>query len=189
MNVRLILFRFAVTPVLLILYWFISSDGLRRVIPYTGTRLYKVPLPGLSYLEDFEAFYRLEISHVFVVFLLWAVWKSWVMILRLFLLGSQTFQARYVDTRVPVKPHVYMNILICVGCVLLLFDALLFFQGLSAKTTLWGNPQSKPFFVPLIATVLYIAMLLFLAFHEVNLELRYDRSVEFTPVLFERKSS
>lgn len=58
-----------------IIYMSVIREGLAYMVPFLGQRLSK--LPGLTFLADFEATYRLDLAIVFSLFLLCFVWWLW----------------------------------------------------------------------------------------------------------------
>ena len=52
------------------------------LVPALAQKLYKLPIPGAPLLEDDEAGHRLDLAHIFALFLLVAVFHLWAEVLR-----------------------------------------------------------------------------------------------------------
>lgn len=67
MMLLLWLLKLGLLILLFLAYWIVNSEGLRIVAPFFGKKLYKVPVPGFSLLEDYEWSHRLDAAHVMAV--------------------------------------------------------------------------------------------------------------------------
>lgn len=71
------------TIILAIIYFSWGSQGIRHVLPASGMKLYKLPVPGFGELEHYETTYRLDTAHFAALILLVLSWLSWNFLLRL----------------------------------------------------------------------------------------------------------
>lgn len=138
-----------------VIYVSVISDGLRIVLPAFGQKLHK--LPGLTFLKDYEATYRLDVAPFFAVFLLTAVWYLMERVLRLWL------QARDDDQVWESKPHAQLVTIL--AAIILGVDACLFYFAMTRMG--WGNAFS---FTAILATLAYMAVLIFVSYGSVNLK-------------------
>lgn len=143
-----------------IIYWTIISEGLRLLMPVLGQKLHKASLPGFSYLDRFEATYRLDLAHGLAVFLFIATWNLWGMVLKS-MLGSDEHFRRY-----GWNPQAFKRVVMVLGKVILCADAILFYIAMTQMG--WSGTV---FSIPaLIATAGYVAILVFVKLVSVNLE-------------------
>jgi hypothetical protein len=144
----------AVTKIPLgVLYVSVMADGLRYLVPALGQKLYK--LPGLSFLQDYEATYRLDLAPLFALFLLLAVFWLWGRILRMWL-----FDPEEDDLGMPGANAAAARLMILgLGLVILGADLLLFYISMTQST--WGGTAFSV--SALIATAAYVAVLIFVS--------------------------
>lgn len=161
---KLFLWTATTLPCIGILYWHIVAAGIRVQMPVFAFPLRKLPLPGFSYLAHYEGAYKLDLANVFSVFLLFAVWHLWVVMQRLYLFGHDP------RSRPPSIDHDrYRRIVLSLGIPIVLGDTLIFYCGVADKVdALWG---SSSLFVPIVASAMYMAVLAFVAFVHVVLEI------------------
>lgn len=152
--------KLVTVPIIGLIYCVLISEGLRYLFPALAQRLYKLPIPGLSYLRDYEAFYRLDLAHLFSIFLFIAVWYLWVVNLRAYLGDADVFN------RSGWNPEAYRRFVLRLGVVVLGADAILFYIAITQQGW-FGNRFS---FTALVATVIYVAVIIFVSFVSVNLE-------------------
>ncbi len=130
-----------------VVYFSIIAEGLRQIVPVLGQRLHK--LPGLSFLQDYEATYRLDLAPIFAGFLLLAVWSLWASLLKIWLLDDDSQQ--YSDS--------HKLLIATLGSTILSVDAYIFYAALSEYG--WGGMFS---FSALIATAAYVGVLIFVLY-------------------------
>ncbi|MCA9078109.1 MAG: hypothetical protein KDA93_23975 [Planctomycetaceae bacterium] len=138
-----------------LVYFSIIAEGLRQLVPTLGQRLYK--LPGLSFLQDYEATYRLDLAPIFAFFLLLAVWSLWGSLLKIWLLDDDS--ERYSDS--------HKLLISMLGCTILAADAYLFYTAVAQMG--WSGSFS---FSAIIATTAYVGVLIFVLY--VSHQLRED---------------
>lgn len=146
--------------VLGITYWAVISEGLRVLLPTLGQRLSKLPIPGFSYFGSFEATFRLDLAHGLSIFLFIAMWSLWGLILRYWLGSDLHFRNSGWE-----DPEAYKRIVLVLGVVILLADALLFYIAMTQMS--WSGSNFS--FVALIASAGYVAILVFVKLVSLNL--------------------
>lgn len=155
--------KIATLPFLTIIYVALISEGLRLLIPALGQPLWKsVPIPGFSYLRGYTGLHKLDVAHLMALFLLFAVWYSWVVNIRL-LFAPHEFTAR--TGWILENYRWFVQIL---SITILVADALLFYCSM-IQQGVWGSNAIFSFSA-LLATVCYTAILVFTSFVTVNLE-------------------
>lgn len=161
-RIRLLLWNCLTLPVVGLIYWVINAEGVRLQIPIFALRLHKLPIPGFSYLKDYEGLYRLDLAHVFAMFLLFAVWHLWIVVVRLLLYGQLN---RSDDVQNVSR---FLTFVLTLAAIIIGGDAILFYFGLSARVdSLWSTSSGL---TPLFATIVYTAVLAFVALVHVQLE-------------------
>lgn len=138
-----------------LIYVLVISEGLRTLIPPLGQRLHRVP--GLAWLQAYEGWHRFDLAIPFSVFLLIAVFYLWSRIIRLW---------KWSDD----DPNVWFTgresqLVTILGVIILGADAILFYTAIADFA--WGGGLSLS---ALIATLAYIAVLIFVSYVSVNLE-------------------
>ena len=149
-------------PIVAVIYWTVNSDGVRAQLPILGMRLYKLPLPFVSHLQDFEATYRLDLAHVFVMVLLFAVWYVLRSLIRIYLFGFDQDCKREIDQ------DRHQNLMIGIGIILMTGDLFIFYQGLSSN--FYGWQEETNFITSLVSTIVYGGVLFFVSYIHVTLE-------------------
>jgi hypothetical protein len=144
-----ILTKFCVT----IVYLALISQGLRYVLPDIGMRLSK--LPGLSFLQDFTATYRLDLAHVFSAVPLVSAWILWHWNLQLYL-RPDAFAHRFRRWNLDrIK-----RVVVTMGTIVIVGDACLF--GAAFMLASWGGANFSA--AAVLATLVYITVLAFVTF-------------------------
>lgn len=142
-----------------VLYISVMADGLRFLIPALSQKLYKIP--GLSWMRDYEATYRLDLAPLFSLFLLLAVYWLWGKILRIWL-----FDPDDDDLGLPTaNPAAVRLIVVSLGLVVLGADMLLFYISMTQAS--WGGSAFS--FSALLATAAYVSVLIFVSLISVTL--------------------
>lgn len=164
-NWKLVLWNAVTLPLVGLIYWVVNAQGIRAQMPVFALRLHKIPLPGFSYLRDFEGLYHLDLAHVLAVLLLGFVWYFWIVTVKVLLYGHD----EVADPR--LNHHTYYLFLFTLAGVLILGDAIVFYCGLFDHVdSLWG--ETSPF-VPIVATMLYMALLAATSMVHVHLVVRH----------------
>jgi hypothetical protein len=140
-----------------VIYISVIAEGLRRLVPALGQRLYR--LPGLGALREYEATYRLDLAPFLAVFILIAVWYLWDEILQLWL------RRECDDDESPWNRANHGLLIVSLGIVILGSDAVLFYIAM----TQIGWQGAGFSFPALLATVAYLAVLIFVSFVSINL--------------------
>ena len=138
---------------LTIVYLALISQGLRYVLPDIGMRLYK--LPGLSFLQNYPATYRLDLAHIFSVVPLVSAWILWHMNLEMYL-RPEAFASRFSLWQLDRMKR----IIITMGAIIIVGDACLF----CAAFTLSGWGSAKFSAAAVLATAVYVTVLGFVTF-------------------------
>ncbi len=132
-----------------VVYLPIASQGLRYVLPDIGLRLYK--LPGLAFLQDFTATYRLDLAHLFTAVPLALSWIFWQLNLELYI-WPDTFADRF---RRATHLHRVKNVIASMGAVIITGDAILFCAAFTLAQ--WGAARFSV--AAVIATLVYVTAL------------------------------
>ena len=152
-NWALVFWNCTTLPVVGLIYWTIISEGLRAELTVLGTRLYKIPLPGFSYLRDYEGLHSLDLAHAMAILLMLFVLCCWVLLLKVTLFGTD--DVFVVDER--INRWAYFLFLSVISSIMIVGDALIFWAGIRDRMgSLWGESSG---FVPIIATLLYSCLL------------------------------
>ena len=161
LNVKSIAFSLIVIPVVGTIVWIVNSQGIRISIAIFGMKLYKIPIPGFSYLGNFKNLRDLDLAHAFAIFMLFAVWMLSVALLEMLLFGVDD------DKRMNVNNHI--RFLFCISGVVILSDIVMFYRGIADQG---GLLDSGGGLTSLIATVGYSGLLAFVAYVHVMLKRR-----------------
>ena len=144
-------------PIMGLIYLAVISEGFRLLVPVLGQRLYK--LPGLSFLEDYEATYKLDLAPFFAVFLLIAVWHLWGKVIGFWIARDDD------DSWWNTDAHKFLVRILAV--IILGADGFLFFASVSQMG--WSATISVS---ALVATAAYVGVTIFVSY--VSLCLRKD---------------
>jgi hypothetical protein len=150
---------FSVT-VLGVIYWSVIAEGLRFLVPFLGQRLSKLPIPGFSRLADFEWTHRLDLANAMSVFLFIAMWNLWGLLLKAWLGTSEVFQKSGWDA------ETYKTIVLTLGVVVLGADGVLFYIAMTQMG--WAGTRFS--LSALLATCMWVAVLVFVKLVSINLE-------------------
>ncbi len=135
-----------------VLYFAIISEGLRQLVPVLAQKLYKLPL--LSFLQDYEATYRLDLAPFFALFLLIAVWFLWGVVLKIWVLEHESEQ--YSDA--------HRLVIATLAITILGADTYLFYAAVSQMG--WSSSFSLS---AIVATAAYLGVLIFVLYVSENL--------------------
>ncbi|QDT43496.1 hypothetical protein Pan241w_35970 [Gimesia alba] len=138
-----------------IVYIAIIAEGLRQLVPTLGQKLYK--LPGLTFLQDYEATYRLDIAPIFALFLMIAVWFLWGKVLQMWLVSDFAGPGWNSES--------YAMLVYILAFTILGADMILFYSAV----TQMGWSGSSFSFSAVIATAAYVGVLIFVSFVSLNL--------------------
>lgn len=136
-----------------IVYLPLISQGLRYVFPDIGLRLYK--LPGLAFLRDYTATYRIDLASVFVIVPLISAWILWHLNLELYLRPNafaHRFQRWNLDRM--------RRMILTMGVIIIAGDACLFAAAFTLAS--WGAAKFSASAV--LATLVYVTVLGFTTF-------------------------
>jgi hypothetical protein len=154
-------FNIMVVPVLGLLYGIVNSQGMRVSIVTLALKLYKIPLPGFSYLERIKNIRDLDLAHIFALFMLVAVWILSTALVELLLFGVRS------DARLNMRANV--RLLYCLSAMVLICDVAMFYRGIGDQGGLLDAGGGA---TALIATVGYSGLLAFVAYVHVMLKRR-----------------
>jgi len=138
-----------------LIYLAVISEGLRVLIPALGQKMYKLPL--LSWLQDFEATYRLDLAPFFAVFMLIAVFVLWPRILVIWLSEKE-----------PAEWSREQQLIVGLGASILGADAVLFYYAMTQMA--WGSSSFS--FSALVASAAYVGVLVFVSWMSLRLKPR-----------------
>ena len=160
-SVKSITFSLLVIPVLGMIYWVCNSQGVRISLPIFGMKLYRIPIPGFSFMQHYQNLRDLDLAHVFAIFMLFAVWVLSIALLEMFLFGVRA------DERLNMKCHI--RFLYCISAVIIISDIVMFYRGIADQG---GLLDASGGLTPVIATVGYTGLLAFVAYVHVMLKRR-----------------
>jgi hypothetical protein len=140
------------------------AEGLKFLVPPLGQKLHKIP--GLSFLETYDATYRLDLAIPFSLFMLIAVFFLWSRIIRLWLEIDDEME----DVR-GNRDH-QTQLIVALGFVILGADLFIFYVAVTQVT--WGGSAFS--FTALLATGAYVAVLIFVTYVGVVLRQRLEDS-------------
>jgi hypothetical protein len=133
--------------VLGLIYFAIISEGLRQIVPVLAQRLYK--LPGLTFLQDYEATYRLDLAPFFALFQLIAVWYLWGTVLNIWIFEYDLEE----------YSEAHRQLIAALAITILGADTYLFYAAVSQMG--WSTSFS---FTAMIATAAYLGVLIFVLY-------------------------
>lgn len=137
-----------VMPLIGLCYLVVSAEGLRRMMGVFATRLYNLPVPGAGVLRNWDGFDRADLAIVMATLLFVAITYLWYRVFRELMGGGRLLGSRATNP-------VLFYALVTMAGVVLVGDAVLFYYGLAARAG--GGWGETPGYVPLLATVLYLA--------------------------------
>jgi len=150
-----------------LVYWTVNAEGIRLSMPVFATPLRKLPVPGFSHLRHWEHTYRLDLAHVFAMFMLFAVFHLLVLMIRIKLFGRD---APGLPNRIDFG--LYRRIVFALGTLFVVGDCLLFYVGVRHHAGSWGGANSL---VAIVATALYLGGLAFVSFTYVSFQSNSQR--------------
>ncbi len=142
-------------PVIGLIAASLVAQGLRGVMPIFQLRLYKLPIPGLAAMKNYQGFDKFDIAILMSLLLFGLVSCLWC---RIFteLSGHGTIS----DQR--IKNPIIFYLLTSIAGIIIGVDALIFFTGLLAAEAGWGE---TPWFVAPVATLLWVSILAILGWY------------------------
>ncbi len=143
-------------------YIAIIAEGFRILIPTLAQRLYK--LPGLGFLKDYEATYKLDVAICMALFMMLAVLYLWHRLVEKWLGTTDSLYTPHYDDEGWSHRH-HMMLLWTLGTVVLGCDTYLFYTSIVSLT--WGDSEFS--FTSFIATLAYLAILVFVSYISVIL--------------------
>jgi hypothetical protein len=158
-NFKSIAFTCFAVPMLLLIYGIVNSQGMRMAIAILGMKLYRVPLPGFSYMERVKNLRELDLAHVFAFFMLIAVWILSTALVEIMLFGARS------NERLKTRTHI--RFLYCLSAVVLICDVAMFYRGIIDQGGLLDANSSV---TGIIATIGYSGLLAFVAYVHVMLK-------------------
>jgi hypothetical protein len=151
-----IMWDLGMTMVLAIIYFAWGSQGIRHLLPASGMKLYKLPIPGFSELELYETTYRLDTAHFGGISMLVLSWISWNFLLRMFISDELSHKFERWTWKVPhLKPF-----LIVVATLIIFGDGGLFYAAFNHAAfgeTRWSASA-------FLASIVYMTVLVLVNF-------------------------
>lgn len=154
---------------LFVVYWVVNAEGLRNIAPFLGRKLSKVPLPGFSYLADYEGLHQLDTAHVVTVFLFVASLISCTQFVRCLLIGEVSR-----PNGVTLNYGTYKFVVLALSVVILFADGFLFYYGTFSRTTSLFSDDTGVSLTALVLTAGYCVTLFCMAFWAVRLEIEHQ---------------
>ena len=155
-NFKLILFNQFVLPLLGLLYWQINSIGLRLAIPQLGAKLHKFVL--FTWMRRYQGWKEFDWANLGAIAQLAVVWAATVLMMRVFVYGTIPGK--------PINEQFVRRFILIAGTILLVWDATMFYKGISDFGWLGGNGGVTT----VIVTIGWMTALLILAFIETMLQ-------------------
>ena len=155
-NIKLILFNLLVLPILALLYWQINSIGLRLAIPQLGAKLHKFVL--FTWMRRYQGWKEFDWANMGAIAQLAVVWAATVLLMRVFVYGTIPGK--------PINEQFVRRFILISGTILLVWDATMFYKGISDFGWLGGNGG----ITTVIVTIGWMTALLTLAFIETMLQ-------------------
>jgi hypothetical protein len=144
------------TIILAIIYFAWGSQGIRHVLPASGMKLFKLPIPGFSELEHYETTYRLDTAHFAALILLVLSWLSWHFLLRLHISDElQKKFERWSWNLARIKP-----VLIVTATLIIIGDGGLFYAAFNHAA--FGETRFSA--TALVASLVYMTILVLVNF-------------------------
>jgi hypothetical protein len=160
-NFQSFTFNCLAVPVLMLIYGIVNSQGMRLSIAILGMRLYRVPLPGFSYLERLKNLRDLDIAHVLAFFMMVSVWFLSTALVDVMLFGVRSHE------RLNARTH--LRFMYCLSAVVLICDVAMFYRGIIDQGGLLDDNAG---ITGVIATIGYSGLLAFVAYFHVMLKRR-----------------
>lgn len=135
-----------ILPALFVICMAIAARGLKDLLPVMEMRLYRLPLPFVDNLKDYEGFADLDLSHLSAGLLFIAVSLCW----KGFIHAAKGEDANSLSLR---GRSLAFYLHAAIGATVLIADAIVFFVGLASQANAWNQ---VPFYVPFIGTALYV---------------------------------
>ncbi len=135
-------------PVTGICYLTVGAEGLRKLMSIFAMRLYKLPIPGAEFLQDYSGFDKLDIAMLAAIVLFTAVTILWVRIFRELQSSDRISQQRRHNP-------ILFFLLAGIAAIIIFGDAGIFYIGLKSQTS--NGWTDTPAYVPAVATILYTA--------------------------------
>ncbi len=136
-----------ILPLVALCYLTLGATGLREEMPVFQTRFYRLPIPGASYLRDFDGWDKLDLAAPMALVLFIALGLLWKKIF-VFLQDGDRITKQKEDN--PVLFYLMAGIV----AVIVLGDAGIFYAGLSSTVESSWN-QENAGYIPAVATVIY----------------------------------
>ncbi len=153
------------TVVLLVIVlaaYFFQAEGLRMTIPQTGTKLSKLPIPGIEILARYRGWNKLDMACVLATLFALFTFLSWDSVIKLHFKREIEIHAKWKVERMQALALVLAG-------VILLWDAYLFYQGVVLMG--WGDHFAL---TPVLATAGWVALMV--AASVKSIEFQPDRS-------------
>ncbi|HVX12083.1 MAG TPA: hypothetical protein VHC22_12955 [Pirellulales bacterium] len=142
-------------------YVVVITEGLRRVVPALGMKLYNVPFLGA--MKDFELWHNLDLAPLAAILLYLFSSSIWCSLLELWLYDDTALGA------IGRQGGRYQQCMLVLGSIILFSDACLFYRAMTM--TGWGGRAFS--FTSLFCTLTYVAILVSVCLASVNLKRRY----------------
>jgi hypothetical protein len=160
-NAKSFVFGMLVVPMMILIVGIVNAQGVRVSIVTLAMKLYKVPLPGFSYLEHIKNLRDLDLAFIFAMFMLVAVWFLSTALVEILLFGVQS------DERLNMRNH--LRFLYSLAAAILIVDTCMFYRGISDQG---GLLDATGGLTPVFATIGYTGLLAFVAYFHVILKHR-----------------
>ncbi len=141
-----------------IVYFVLIAEGIRQVLPTLGIKLSKIP--GLGLLSEYEGIHKLDLAHLLSIIILIFAWIQWRELLLVWL-SPEPEQSAF-----GWRPRRHQEITVILAAVVLISDGLLFYSAMADLA--WNGSWFS--ITAFIATVVYVAILVFVTFVSINMK-------------------
>ncbi len=153
------LWMFAVFSVLGIIYYAVTSEGVRSAFPTLGQKISRVPIIGLGLLKNSPSLSKLDLANVFSFALMVGVFLSWEHML-LYWIKPGAGEVYGWDS------HKYRTIVTALAVVIIFTDSAFFYMAVSQMS--WG--QASFSFKAALVTAAYLCLLIGAAIVSLNIK-------------------
>lgn len=135
-----------VLPLVVLCYLTVGAEGLRETMGVFQTRVYRLAIPGASYLRDLDGWDKLDLAIPMALVLFIALGLLWKKVFVFLQDGS-------LITRQKQENPVLFYLMVGIVLIIVLGDAGIFYAGLSSSVASSWNENAG--YIPAVATVIY----------------------------------
>ena len=147
-NFWFFLLNLIVLPLVVLCYLTVGATGLRDTLDVFQFRLYRLPIPGASYLRDLDGWNKLDLAFPMALVLFIAMTILWKKVFQALHDPGNTMKQQKDN---PILFYLMTSIIM----IMVLGDAGIFYAGLSSTVDSSWNENSG--YIAAVATVIYSA--------------------------------